>query len=241
MRTDASGRKDGHASVEEVSDQMDISPVQEAVEKLAKSILGEIQGADAVSITLMEHETISTTYSTDPACIEVDNVQYSNGTGPCIDAMRERKIKRTDPLEREERWPQYAQAALKEGFTAVLAAPLELSGISIGALNLYSRSVSPFPEDTESAALAYATQVSYAIDYAKLYEQASVTVEQLEEALKSRAVIDQAMGILMERESVGSSEAFEMLRTASQHSNVKLRDIARKIVGEKEAQAQASS
>ncbi|MFP5297826.1 MAG: ANTAR domain-containing protein [Actinomycetota bacterium] len=216
---------------------MDISPVQEAVEKLARSVLGEVDGADAVSITLMEHETIETTYSTDPACVDVDHVQYSNGTGPCIDAMRTGRIKRTDALEDEERWPEYAQAALKEGFTAVLAAPLELSGVSVGALNLYSRSVGPFPETAESAAQAYAVQVSYAIDYAKMYEQAALTVDQLEEALKSRAVIDQAMGILMEREGVGSAEAFEMLRTASQHSNVKLREIARRIVEGKEEAA----
>lgn len=219
---------------------MDISPVQEAIEKLAKSLMGEVDGCDAVSITMMEGEVITTAFRTDHDCEEVDQVQYSNGTGPCIDAMRSNQVLKTEPLEDEDRWPEYAAAAKKHGFTAVLAAPLSLEGMAIGALNLYSRSIEPFPESSVSPAAAYAAQMSHAIDYAKLYERASITIEQLEEALKSRAVIDQAMGVLMEREGVASTEAFEMLRTASQHSNVKLRDIARRIVEEKEAQASAS-
>ncbi len=210
---------------------MDISPVEESLTKIGDAVLKEFPGADAVSVTLMDHETIETAYSTDSDATAVDEVQYANGTGPCVDAMRGNFVVRTEDLAVEDRWPQYARAAQDKGFSAVLAAPLELESISIGALNIYSRSSGPFSEDLVPAARAYATQASFAVDYAKLYERAAVTVEQLEEALKSRAVIDQAIGILMEREKVGSREAFEMLRTASQHSNVKLRDIANRIVG----------
>lgn len=216
---------------------MDIAPVQEAVEKISKSVMDEIDGCDAVSITLMEGEIISTSFCTSADCEQVDQVQYANGTGPCIDSMRLMSIHATKPLSDEDRWPEYAKALREHGYSAVLAAPLELSGVAIGALNLYSRSVEPFPAESLGPAAAYATQIGYAIDYAKLYERAAITTAQLEEALKSRAVIDQAMGILMEREGVGSKQAFEMLRTASQHSNVKLREIARRIVDETETQA----
>lgn len=209
---------------------MDISPVEESLTKIGDAVLKEFPGADAVSITLMDHETLETTYSTDSDATAVDGVQYANGTGPCVDAMRGNVVVRTEDLAVEDRWPEYARAAQEKGFSAVLAAPLELQSISIGALNIYSRSSGPFSEELVPAARAYATQASFAVDYAKLYEEATVTIEQLEEALKSRAVIDQGIGILMEREKVGSREAFEMLRTASQHSNVKLRDIAKRIV-----------
>jgi transcriptional regulator with GAF, ATPase, and Fis domain len=209
---------------------MDISRVEESLTKIGDAVLKEFPGADAVSVTLMDQETLETTYSTDPDATAVDQVQYANGTGPCVDAMRGNVVVRTEDLAIEDRWPQYARAAREKGFSAVLAAPLQLQSISIGALNIYSRSAGPFPEDLAPAAGAYATQASFAIDYAKLYAEAAVTVEQLEEALKSRAIIDQAIGILMEREKVGSREAFEMLRTASQHSNVKLREIAIRIV-----------
>lgn len=209
---------------------MDISPIEESLQKMAKAILEEFAGADAVTFTLMEHETITTVYQTDPDAKDVDGIQYSNGTGPCVDAMRGNMIVRTAPLEEEERWPEYASEAKSRGFTAVIAAPLTLAGVSIGALNLYSRSVREFDQAAEAPAQAYGTQASFAVEYAKLYEQSQVTVDQLEEALKSRAVIDQAMGILMERERINSQEAFDMLKTASQHGNVKLRDIARRLV-----------
>jgi GAF domain-containing protein len=209
---------------------VDISAVEESLSKIGDAALKEFPGADAISVTLMDHETIETTYSTDPDATSVDQVQYSNGTGPCVDAMRRNIVIRTEDLAEEDRWPEYAAAAKDKGFSAVLAAPLALRSISVGALNVYSRSSGPFSEDLVPAARAYATQASFAIDYARLYDEASVTIEQLEEALKSRAMIDQAIGVLIERESVGSREAFEMLRTASQHSNVKLREIARRIV-----------
>lgn len=213
---------------------VDTSPIDESLGKISGAVLDEFEGADAVTVTLMDGETITTTFSTDPAASEVDEVQYANGTGPCVDAMRANTVVRTEKLSEEDRWPEYAGTAMDKGFTAVLAAPLSLAGISIGALNIYSRTLPAFEQEAESSAKGYATQASFAIDYAKLYAEATVTIEQLEEALKSRAVIDQAIGVVIEREGISPKEAFEMLKTASQHANVKLREIARRLVEERE-------
>jgi AmiR/NasT family two-component response regulator len=105
-----------------------------------------------------------------------------------------------------------------------------VNGESEGSLNLYCSTTDGFDAHDQENAQMFADQAAVALHNTLLYVKSVKLAEQLQEALGSRAIIDQAKGVLMERERVGADEAFAMLRDASQRLNIKVRDIAQKIV-----------
>ncbi|HEY7874874.1 MAG TPA: GAF and ANTAR domain-containing protein [Actinomycetota bacterium] len=111
--------------------------------------------------------------------------------------------------------------------------PLHING-SVGALNLYSTEEHGFDEASRAIGEIFARQATIALRNASTYLAARMLAEQLNEALESRDLIGRAKGILMEREGVTDDEAFHMLRVISQNTNVKLRDIAQRVVEEKD-------
>jgi len=112
-----------------------------------------------------------------------------------------------------------------------LSLPLRVADESLGAMNLYARVPDGFSDDDESIGVELAATASIVLANASAYWQAAQLGEQLSEAMRSRAVIEQAKGILMARSpELTADEAFGMLRHASQRENVKLRDIAQRIV-----------
>jgi AmiR/NasT family two-component response regulator len=114
--------------------------------------------------------------------------------------------------------------------------PLNADGTS-AALNLYAKKENAFDESTTVMGQVFANQAAIALQNARTYMAARKVADQLNEALKTRDLIGQAKGILMEREGVSDEEAFDMLKTISQNSNVKLRDIAQKLVAERASAA----
>ncbi|MQA77340.1 MAG: ANTAR domain-containing protein [Streptosporangiales bacterium] len=125
-------------------------------------------------------------------------------------------------------WRTYG---LAHGLTKSLSVPLPTStGAPLGALNLYSISAAKLTQDDHDAAVVFAAQAAGAVMVAiRLAEQAEL-LDQLERALESRAVINQAKGVVMAQEHCTADQAFAILRTASQRRNTKLRDLARAIV-----------
>jgi AmiR/NasT family two-component response regulator len=103
-------------------------------------------------------------------------------------------------------------------------------------LNVYSRAENAFDEEARALGQLLAAQASVALKNAQVYAAARDLGEGLRVALESRDLIGQAKGILMEREGIDDATAFEMLKTISQHANVKLRDVARKVIDEKAAE-----
>jgi GAF domain-containing protein len=112
----------------------------------------------------------------------------------------------------------------------VLSVPLTVRGAGVGAINLYSRSSGAFDANSAATAVLLAKQAAVALTSAHAFASAQATVDQLRQALISRAVIDQALGILMARERCSADRAFSMLREMSQHRNVRLRLIAQEVV-----------
>jgi len=103
-------------------------------------------------------------------------------------------------------------------------------GKGIGALNLYSKRTAAFSEDDEQLGVMLTSQASVALANSQLYESAYRMSQQLQQALTSRATIDQAKGMLMAEHGVGGDEAFNILRTTSQRENRKLRELAQELV-----------
>ncbi len=147
---------------------------------------------------------------------------------------------RVDLGEAANRWPDFARAARGCGVSSFLAAPLLARGEAVGSLNLYSKSPDGFDALDETLVALFVGQASVALANARMYASTRRLTSQLEEALASRAGIEQAKGVLMARHGVGPEEAFALLRRRSQATNTKLREVARTVVAEATAARELS-
>jgi GAF domain-containing protein len=215
----------GHMLVSE--DDIDTT-LQRVVDLAARTI----EGCDAAGVTLEDASGFMTAASTDERTLEVDQGQYAVGDGPCLTAMRDVVIVRVAIDEAEDRWPSFAADARSHDVLSFLAAPLVVRGHAIGALNLYSRSPDGFTKIDDVLVSLYGAQAAIALANARTYEGARRLSEQLQEAIRSRAVIEQAKGVLMAEHHVDADRAFGMLRTRSTRSNVKLRTVAEQTVAD---------
>ena len=204
--------------------------LDDTLQRVADLACRNLGGADLAGVTLLRDGRPTTAVFTDPTSPEVDSAQYETGVGPCLDAWRHQRVFRIESTADDEHWPAFSQACLEHGVESTISFPLGVRGNGIGALNLYSKAPSAFSEDDEQIGMLFADQASVALANAQLYDSAYRLTQQLQEALTSRAVIDQAKGILMGQQGVGPDEAFNVLRTTSQRENRKLRDIAQELV-----------
>src|SRR5215218_2029143 len=164
--------------------------------------------------------------------LAADELQYEKGYGPCMDAGRGGVLLRIDDTETEERWPDYVRHAQAEaGVRSSLSVPLPYQGNSIGALNNYSSKPAAFASPKSiQAGLEVAEVVAVAVANADAHWQLGEQARNMRIAMDSRAVIEQAKGVLMAQRHVDAEQAFEILREASQRYNRKLREIALGIV-----------
>jgi GAF domain-containing protein len=205
--------------------------LERTLQRVAQLACRTMPGCTAAGVTLVASDgTPETAAFTHDVVLEVDRRQYAVGDGPCIDALRERRINSSGFAEAQRRWPEFTRQAVQVGFRSFLAAPLIANDEAIGALNLYSGSADGFEELDDALIGLFSGQASVALANARLYRSARTLSEQLQEALDSRAVIEQAKGILMAQERVDADTAFALLRQRSQNSNRKLRDVAREVV-----------
>jgi GAF domain-containing protein len=204
--------------------------LDDTLHRVAELACRNIEGADVAGVTLVRDGEPTTAVFTDPASPEIDSAQYETGVGPCLDAWRDQRVHRIDSTAEDERWPHFSQAAVEHGVQSTISFPLAVRSNGIGALNLYSKQRAAFSDEDEETGTLFAQQASVALANAQLYDSAYRLTQQLQEALTSRAVIDQAKGILMAQRGVGADEAFDILRTASQGQNRKLRDLAQELV-----------
>jgi GAF domain-containing protein len=191
-----------------------------------------LPGCDASGISIRINGTDTTAAASDEFALAIDKIQYDSNEGPCITALEGGKPTQIRAISEESRWPEFCQRASKEGIRSTLSFPLRING-SVGALNLYSKSERAFDEAAFGVAEVFAKQATIALQNAHVFVAARRLGDQLNEALKTRDMIGQAKGILMEREGLSDAEAFEMLKTISQHANVKLRDVAQRLIEEK--------
>jgi GAF domain-containing protein len=194
-----------------------------------------VGGDLSCAMTIRSRGRPMTVACTDPVAEKVDAVQYELDHGPCLQAMRDGHMVKIDDTAIEDtadttRWPEFERRAAAQGIRSCLALPLTSEGSRVGALNLYARRASAFGAGHVRRAAAFAENASGALTLAIRLASHAALIEQLQSSLASRTVIDQALGVVMARERCTQARAFAILRTASQNSNVKLRDIATAIV-----------
>jgi GAF domain-containing protein len=210
---------------------LDATTVAEVLGKVVEVTRRVVPGADLVSVTLRGPDgTFHTPVDTGSLAAELDQVQYSTGEGPCVQAARLSGPghAESDDLATEPAWPTFGPAAASRGFHAVLATtlpsgrPPHLSG----ALNIYSHRRDAFDDHARDLALLLATHASLALATTHALATAELRQAQLHKAIDTRDVIGQAKGILMQRRGCTAEEAFDLLRHTSQDLNVKIADLA---------------
>jgi GAF domain-containing protein len=206
--------------------------VQTTLQRVVDLAAQTIDGCDAAGVTLDDHKGYMTAAYTDERTLAVDRGQYELDEGPCLQAMRDMAILRVTVDEAEDRWPEFSAGARSNDISSFLAAPLVVRGEAIGALNLYSRSGDGFGVVDDVLIALYGAQAAIALANATTYDGARRLSEQLQEAINSRAVIEQAKGILMHEHRFSAEEAFQLLRRRSTTTNTKLRTLAQQIVDE---------
>ncbi|HEV2891899.1 MAG TPA: GAF and ANTAR domain-containing protein [Frankiaceae bacterium] len=203
-----------------------LEAVMERIAALAKAT---IPGADEVSVTLVQGKPV-TAAATGDLALDVDQAQYAAGAGPCLDAAEAATTVLIPDMATEDRWPEVTPLARDRGAQSSLSIGLPVQQRVYGALNIYSRSPHAFDADAVGAAESFARYAAVAVANATLYQATAALAEQMKEAMSSRAVIDQAKGILMATHGCDSDKAFSLLVTASQRHNRKLREIAQAMV-----------
>ena len=213
--------------------QVTETTVAETLDRIAVITREAVPAAAIVGMTMLGEDGDPTTaVYTDQDSPEIDEAQYREGKGPCLDAWREKRVLRVaDVAAYAEEYPAFASACLDHGILSTLSLPLVNGEESIGAMNLYARVADGFGDHDEGVASDLAAAAATVLGNVVAYRTAFELGQHLNEAMKSRAVIEQAKGMLMARSpELSPDAAFEILRVASQRENVKLREVAQRIV-----------
>jgi GAF domain-containing protein len=181
-------------------------------------------------ITVRGEKGPYTVASSNRTASQLDELQYAGGDGPCIDALENSVPVFVVDMANEPRWGAYPERAVGLGVRSSLSYPLVNGEQTLGALNLYALDPLSPGADLQAQAAQLADNVGGALALALRLSTQSGLIGDLQTALVSRSTIDQAIGILMAQQRCDSRTAFNLLRTASQGRNIKLRDVAGQIV-----------
>ena len=209
-------------SMEQVSDYL---------ERVVHAVRRHVSGCDEVGVTILSADRPHTAAYTTVQTLEIDAVQYALDDGPCLDAARHRRENRVDDLLVDDgRWPQFARECREDGMRSLLALPLVSGEECVGAINLYGWAPHAFDAFDASLVRVAASRCADAVVAVSALDGVRRLAGQLEQAMASRAVIEQAKGVIMAMRGVPEHEAFEVLRKTSQDRNIKVRDLAQQVV-----------
>jgi anti-anti-sigma factor len=194
---------------------------------LARAAVG---GADGVSVSLRRHGQLSTVAATDQTILDMDANQYETGEGPCVDASVEGRCLLTESLDTETRWPAFTPRARALGIKAILSSPLLVQDRPVGALNIYSHTPAAFTARDQELAAEFATESSLILGQAGLIVTDDQLSGRFQRALRTREVIAQAQGVLMERDGMAEHDAYSALRQFSRGSGRPLQERAEHVV-----------
>jgi GAF domain-containing protein len=193
---------------------------------LACEAIGDIA---EVSVTMVEGEKATTVVFTGQLAADLDERQYENGFGPCLDAAITGQTIVVD-LDANNPYQDFSNAARRAGITHSVSVGLPVPQRTVGALNLYASTPQPLADRTLERAQVFASYAGVAVANAALDNHTADLADQMRAAMQSRSAIEQAKGILMERLGCDAGDAFSYLSKLCQRSNRKLPDIAQWLV-----------
>jgi GAF domain-containing protein len=214
--------------------------VHDTLQSILTLALRLVPGCTAASVTVLDEQgQPGTIAATDDETRELDRRQYLLHDGPCLDAARRQQVNHWSLAEAEQHWPDFTSLAKELGLRSYLAAGLGLGDQRLGALNLSSSDTDGFSQLDEGLISLFIAPAAAAIVTMSRYSRARDLADQLNQALRSRAVIDQALGIIMAESNVDAERAFAVLSRASNNRRIKLRELATEIVARVSGRAPA--
>ncbi|NLU84330.1 GAF and ANTAR domain-containing protein [Rhodococcus sp. HNM0569] len=231
--TDALARVDAVAvALESMQERLKTQmQVHSFMHELCGRVVDTFGGADMAGVTLLARDGGAETAAfTDRHVCEVDGHQYVTGEGPCLEAALTQQIVRARREQATVRWPSFTARVGDSAVRSYLSAPLRLAADNVGALNLYSFDDHGFSDLDAALLRVYMTSVESTVSLARDAEVAYAEVAGLKKAMETRAVIEQAKGIVMALRRVSADAAFDILVDQSQRENVKLAAVAQRVV-----------
>ncbi|SER72345.1 GAF domain-containing protein [Lentzea xinjiangensis] len=204
--------------------------LRQLMHQVCEQVVRAVPGLDEATVTLLDDGKPFTAASTSDLVARLDGVQYDLADGPCLEASRTGRVARATIDEVEERWPVLGAECRAAGMVSFLSAPLTVDDKHSGAINGYSKQDHGFRELDAPLLALYTTAVETALRSHSMYLRAFRLAGQLRAALTTRAVIDQAKGVLMAVHGITADEAFRMLAEQSQRENVKLHALAERFI-----------
>lgn len=201
-----------------------IDGTQAVLSEVCELSVAVVAGCTAAGVTEgRSGQPGETLASSDEVVRDLHGAQFKLGDGPCFDAIWHERVVWADDLEHEGRWPRFAEEAVERGYRSFVAIQLYTHDGTLGVLSLYSDVRGAFDEVTRDVAQIFASHAAISLARARQHAE-------LSRGLTTRQRIGQATGILAERHGLRTDDAFRMLVRASQSHNVKLRDLAERLV-----------
>ena len=208
-------------------EERDLDAILADVVQMAKR---RIPGTDEAAITLIRNKKAGTVASTGGMAVPLDELQYETGYGPCLDAGRDNEVKHIEDAESETRWPRYLPPARRHGLASSLSLPLPVENYLVGALNLYSKTPHAFEPSSLILGEALAAHITAALSSEESRRGHRTRAENLERAMVTRSIIEQAKGMIMVQRKCTAGDAFDILRQISMEENVRLAEVATQLV-----------
>jgi GAF domain-containing protein len=192
----------------------------------------ELLDVDAAGVLLIdEQDALIPVAATHDGSEHLERLQIMTREGPCVDAVRAAEAVNSDDLDRDaERWPEFARQARAEGFQAAHAEPMALRTDVVGSLGLFRNHRGPLPDADRRIAHFLATAAAVGITHRRAHRSVETVKQQLEHALQSRIVIEQAKGFLAERYGLDLVAAFTRLRSYARNNSRTLTSVAQAVI-----------
>ncbi len=216
----------------ELSDTLvDDFDIIEFLDRLAAHC-SELLGVSACGILLADHHgALNLVAASSEQARLVELTQLQNLEGPCFDAFSTgRPVQHPDLRTAHGHWPRFTAAAVTEGYLSVQALPMRLRNTVLGAVNLFSKTTGELDADTITLGQALADAATIGIVHQRALARQEIVTEQLQTALNSRILIEQAKGFLSHSLDIAVDEAFDILRSYARANNRRLTDVADDVV-----------
>lgn len=204
--------------------------VSDVLHDLAERV-NEVLGVPGAGVSLADRGSVRFVAAIDEVTAAIERVQEDTQEGPCVDAYRTGELVLVADIRDDPgRWPRFAVRARELGIVAVAGIPMNWNGTRLGALDLYATARRDWPMGDVAAAQVLADMATCYVAHASELQRSRRTVEQLQEALKTRVVIEQAKGMLAAERSISVNEAFELIRGHARSHSASLRAVGEAIV-----------
>jgi GAF domain-containing protein len=204
--------------------------VEEALDRVVASA-DALFGVDGTTLMLVDRDqALRNLAASDRRAAVLEELQATHGEGPCVDAFDDKQPVATDDLGQEDRWPAFSPDAARRRLLAVLASPIPYSEQAVGVVAVFAAQPHPWTEAEREAIVAFTELVALLVLNAMEARERGRLAGELQVALDSRVVIEQAKGVLVGRHGLTTRQAFERLRRQARDQRRPLSEVARAVV-----------